>query len=676
MLVVLGACAEPAPLRLPDLPPCGDPTSGHWDDRFHLPGVEGRGASVAALAGLPDGRIAVGGTFERAVATVAHDVAVWDGATWSQLADGLPPVRGLAVDDAGTLWAVGLDDPADTTSSYIARWNGVSWVIVVDHVDGAIRGIAAIDGGVAVFGGFQHIAGTPAAGLSVWNGATWSDAGLGAYSEVTTLTRTTNGYCIGGTMALPARLELEDGAACRDDAGWVRLGAATPGWPLALAKGPDGTWWAGGGLQWDTADGTDETYGIAFLAEDGTWQPLDGGVRGGDPYFPSAEVLAIAFDGDSVLFGGNFTAVGPARMPAVGLARWSRRAGWQTVAGNGAVSTYGSGYVASLLRDGVTTHVGGSFNAVGSVPATNVATIDGESTVTAWSNRTDLLGATGIADLATTRGAATIAATGRLIAGSFVGARAASLDDAWTTSAVEPPLFQPTTIATRSDGSPVLADHDSIIAWDGTEWTTLVQSTNGPSPILVDAEDRIYYRVATAAGSEVRRIDESDTTSSLGTVTGNVEALAVFDGMLVAVTYVDAGDASTAVAIMIDTDEGWRPLPGAPQGFIVAALSSPELGLVIVSRNEVVAWNGTLWTTLASAPADGGFSSATMCADGLFAAEYRYGDTTTSTLHLLDGVTDRQFATLSWAGDLALGPAGLYIAGGDFGESEIALWRF
>src|SRR5688572_15751489 len=123
ILLGIAACGADA---APEVP-CADVLEGSWRGGFEFPGLSGGGAAVYALVRDPDGRMIAGGRFTDAAGVAVDNVAMWDGASWAALGDGVPAVvTKLAFATDGTLWAVGSAYPI----SYLDRWDGNEWTSV------------------------------------------------------------------------------------------------------------------------------------------------------------------------------------------------------------------------------------------------------------------------------------------------------------------------------------------------------------------------------------------------------------------------------------------------------------------------------------------------------------------------------------------------------------------
>ena len=160
---------------------------------------------VSALAVFDDGTgggpaLIAGGRFLNAGGVPATDnIAKWDGSNWSPLGSGsIGLVFALTVFDAGTgggpvLYAGGSFTSVGGVAAHnIAKWDGSSWsplgsgmrgglVIGADHVYALTVFDAGTGGGPALFAGgeFTLAGGVPAKRIAKWDGANWSALGSG-----------------------------------------------------------------------------------------------------------------------------------------------------------------------------------------------------------------------------------------------------------------------------------------------------------------------------------------------------------------------------------------------------------------------------------------------------------------------------------------------------------------
>jgi len=323
-------------------------------------------------------RLFVGGDFTLAGGVEAHNIARWDGSSWSAVGDGvrgpLPDVLALAVfdDDASgpnppALFAGGeFDFAGEVVAHKVARWNGNSWSAVGTGVGDDFGFVSALhvhdeDGpgptppALFIGGEFSLIGGVSANNVARWNGSAFSALGTG-----------TNGF-------------VDDLAAFDED-------ADGPNPPRLFACGAFSR--AGG----TTVNGLGRWNGTS-------WSSVGGG-------FNSPAFALAVFDEDGLdpnppaLFaGGIFSSAGGT--PATRIARWNG-ASWSAL-GNGvdgmlldlvAFDRDGPGGAAGALV------AGGVFDTAGAVPAARVASWVGCEPPAPCPGNFDGDGAVGLGDLA------------------------------------------------------------------------------------------------------------------------------------------------------------------------------------------------------------------------------------------------------------------------------------
>lgn len=277
-------------------------------------GLDGQARSMVNLpnaGSLPNTPgIAVGGSFTTAGGAPANNIAIWDGAAWHPLGDGVNgSVYACAIfDDDGA----GPNPPSlyiggDFTMSgarpvaTIARWDGVDWQ--------PVKGVSGLSGGrvfalsvfdsdglgpnpaVLVAGGdFTTAEGNPAARIAQWNGTTWTALGGGVI----------------GTDA-PAVLAL------------VELDETPFGMPRRVLV-------AGG--RFTSAGGASASRVASWSGS--AWTGMNGGLTGGA--FAEVKSLAVYDDdgagpGPATVYAGGFFL-----SPAQGIARWNGSS-WGPVGG-------------------------------------------------------------------------------------------------------------------------------------------------------------------------------------------------------------------------------------------------------------------------------------------------------------------------------------------------------
>ncbi len=170
-------------------------------DGYSWSALGNAGAGTGALSSivyrvdaLADGRVFVGGMFLNAGNTATADyMAYWNGATWNPVGDGLATnqaLGGTVVDFAisgTTVYAVGsfANAQGNAAADKIAMWNGATWTNLGSAAsDGVFGGAIELDSialygsNVIVAGDFTNAGGNPNLdGVAVWNGTKWMALG-------------------------------------------------------------------------------------------------------------------------------------------------------------------------------------------------------------------------------------------------------------------------------------------------------------------------------------------------------------------------------------------------------------------------------------------------------------------------------------------------------------------
>ena len=379
-------------------------------------GFDAQGYGGAALAVYDDGSGAgamlyAGGGFTTAGGLGAHQVARWNGKTWSALGSGGTGadagVAALAVFDDGAgagpaLYAGGdFTTVAGLAASHAVRWDAALWSQLGAGTDARVSSLAALAGPAAALyagGDFAHAGGLPAGYLAAWpaagaggsgggggggggaSGPAWSPLGAGAGAPVrvvASLDAFGTGVAAlyaGGDFASPgAHVASWNGSA------WSALGGGVDGTVRALASyrpsGQAAALYVGGDFQ--NAGGS-PAAGVARW--DGTsWSAAGGGVAG------LAGVYALAvFDdaggGGPALYAGGASSGGGGSSGGGALFRWSGGA-WTAVGG----SFDGLVAVLAVFDDGSgggpALYAGGAFTSAGGAAAPGLARWSG----TSWS---------------------------------------------------------------------------------------------------------------------------------------------------------------------------------------------------------------------------------------------------------------------------------------------------
>lgn len=142
--------------------------------------------AVNAVAAAPDGSGYVGGAFSQVAGIVAQNAAHWDGAAWEPLGSGVtgfnnPGVRALVLADDGNLYAAGRFTTAGGASvNNVAKWDGANWSPLADGLvytsDPTRTEVYALawSGDRLYAGGFFDKSGTLTVnGIAWWDGTGW-----------------------------------------------------------------------------------------------------------------------------------------------------------------------------------------------------------------------------------------------------------------------------------------------------------------------------------------------------------------------------------------------------------------------------------------------------------------------------------------------------------------------
>ncbi len=326
-------------------------------------------------AGGPSaGQLLLLGSFESAFGAAAHNLAAFDGTSWSQFAGGADGVRTLfSLSDPGTgrpsLYAAGNNlSVGGITAPNLARLDSTGWTAIPVGLAGAVTSMVPFTppGSTPSI----YVGGVTSAGVSVpgWSRLTpygWAPIGQCLNNEVHALAsfapagQPASLYA-GGAFTTAAG-QLASSLARWDGAQWspvVNLNnhvdcMAASGQYLAI----------GGKFTLDNLP----TGGVA-LYDGNQLTRLGTGMN--------TPVHALAWFNGQLYAGGEFTIAGGT--PAVGIARWTGSAWAPLGAGPNnhvdALAVYDDG-------DGPALYVGGKFTAIGGLAASHIARWDGA----AWS---------------------------------------------------------------------------------------------------------------------------------------------------------------------------------------------------------------------------------------------------------------------------------------------------
>jgi hypothetical protein len=146
---------------------------------------------------VADGKLIIGGLFEKSDRRVVNNVTTYDGTKFTGLAKGVDgPCKGLASDGkniyvAGDFTVVnkGTDGAGELKSPRIAKWDGLKWVSLGEQtVDRQVFCAATKDGKLYIGGNFTKIGGTiDTKGIGVYDGKKWSALGNAQFDRAVTV---------------------------------------------------------------------------------------------------------------------------------------------------------------------------------------------------------------------------------------------------------------------------------------------------------------------------------------------------------------------------------------------------------------------------------------------------------------------------------------------------------
>jgi hypothetical protein len=202
---------------------------------------------VSALA-VSGTNLYAGGWFVTAGGNQAHDVAKWNGSTWSALGLGIgsgygdsSQVYALAVSGNALYVAGEFTTAGGTQATNIAKWDGSGWSALGLGVSGSVRALAVQGSDLYVGGDFTMAGGVAATNIAKWDGSSWSALGSGAsglsqypYPSVFALKVSGSDLYVGGYFT-NAGGSAANCIAKWDGANWTTLGSGIKGQVQALA---------------------------------------------------------------------------------------------------------------------------------------------------------------------------------------------------------------------------------------------------------------------------------------------------------------------------------------------------------------------------------------------------------------------------------------------------------
>ncbi|GAB3876219.1 hypothetical protein GCM10028824_33540 [Hymenobacter segetis] len=539
----------------------------------------GTPGSVLALALSANGTdVYIGGSFDKAGGMAATNVAHWDGSTWSPMGTGMNSnIYSLAV-SGSTVYAGGYFTTAGgVAANRIAKWDGTDWSALGSGLGDYVKSVAVSGSTVYAAGAFTTAGGVSARYVAQWDGSAWSALGGGMDNLVEAIAVS------GSTVYAAGQFTNADGAPANRIAQWN--GSAWSPLGTGAANGTDS------GISGLAVSGTTVYAGGRFAAAGGntathvaqwsgsTWSPLGTGTAPGvtGPQYSSVSVNSILVNGTSMYIAGSFTSV--AGVAANGIAKWNGSTWSALGAGVSSVSAL------ALAPNGTDLYVGGYFYMAGSISANRIAKWDG----TAWS------------------------ALGSGLSGSgySIGARAMTISNG---------LLYVAGKFNNVSGTPA----NNIAVWNGSTWSALGTGLSvgmydsGVSSMVVSGTDVYVAGDFTSAGgnSSIAKLAKWDgaTWSALGSgISGSVSALALSGSTLYAAGYFTTAGGTPANNVAKWDGSAWSAL-GSGLGNGASALLLDGTDLYVGGQfttaggnpaNHVAKWDGTAWTSLGTGAANG-----------------------------------------------------------------------
>ena len=314
---------------------------------------------VRSLAVASNGDLFAGGDFVTAGGVLVDGLARWDGTTWNAVGTGFTGVpvamtvlgnNDLVVAGAMTVGGV---------STQLARWDGSTWTAMAVAPSDHVEALLAMPNGDLIVGGYFSVAGgTAANNIARWDGTSWAPLGLGVDGSIRSLAVAANGDVIASGWFATAGGAPAASIARWNGASWSPLGSGFGHEVYRVAVMPNGDVFTSANST------TSPTTGI-HRWDGASWSVIA---------TKFATALTVMSNGDLVA-GGSWVLITPDNV-VNRIARWNGTSwfsmGWPGTGPNNTVNC-----VAALPNGSVV--VGGTFDHVGSLPATRVAMWDGTS---------------------------------------------------------------------------------------------------------------------------------------------------------------------------------------------------------------------------------------------------------------------------------------------------------
>lgn len=570
-----------------------DPTFSDADWVSMNPGILGTDGPVYALAVDGSGKLYAGGSFSKAGAATASNIAKWDGTAWSALGTGVSDrVTALAVSGSDLYAGGDFTTAGGGAASYVAKWDGSTWSSLGTGMNAAVTALA-VNGGKLYAGGYFLTAGGVSANrIAQWDGSAWSALGTGMNNTVQALA------VMGGKLYAGGQFSTGGGVTANAIAKW------------------DGTTWS--------ALGTGIFGTVSALAVSGTTLYVGGSISSGSirnigkwdgNAWSSVGIGGVSFTVNAVAVNGTDVYVGSSQSSGTVISRWDGTS-WSTPGGTAVTSTHFvvTASISAMVFSGANLYVGGYFTNAGGKTARNLAKWDGGL----WTQLQ--MGFNGPINALAVSGQNLYAGGSFTMAGGVLASNIAKWDGSTWTALGEG--MNGNVFALLVNGADVYAGGtftmaggvsvNNIAKWDSTVWSALGQGVRSSGYRNVYSMAMIgsnlyaagnFTVTGNSSANYIARWDGS-TWSSLGTGLGgssvSAYALAVIGtDLYVGGNFTTAGGVSAKNIARWDGTT-WNSLAsGVPSLVAVMAVSGTRL---YAGGSGISVWNGSAWSTIPAGP--------------------------------------------------------------------------
>lgn len=366
------------------------------------------GASGDVYAGGKFTEAGLGSSWPRQRGAFANNVARWDGKSWSALGSGITVGRSfgvltLMVSEKGEVYAGGTFSTAGGALTHnIAKWDGKSWSgLCGDSIRSTGWGMCEVSalalnahGGLYVGGSFSTVGDAVAWCVAEWDGTSWSGLGggnglqgwsrppkrSGYTGSVDAIAVTASGEVYAGGDFETAGKAIAHSIARWDGSSWSPLGSGMipgfSGFVKAVAVDGQGGVYAGGescSVRSCCSWTYDRRARCLVRWNGASWSELGGGLD--HEYGACTDVSALAVLGKDIYAGGRFSDAG--HVPVKNIAKWNGRS-WSALGpGLDIAEPRRGSVVTSLAVSGKYLYAGGSFVNSGGTSVSHVARWDG-----------------------------------------------------------------------------------------------------------------------------------------------------------------------------------------------------------------------------------------------------------------------------------------------------------